>query len=220
MLSRTGNASVRTTEHGSRQHDRTSGSGTFRRVPTGERRPGWGPGRAERGENMATTSDDDAATPAANTTGGPINDDTLRKILSVALAAVPMILWIIYVLTAAFADHGPGQPANLDDTWQAVGTGAGTALAAVAGSFLGISVNQSQGQNRSITQDVRQGFQWPQLSISGWATIVYLLGIVIAVIAWLADGDRTTSAPVIVTSLGALAGFGLGALKAATTRTT
>lgn len=136
------------------------------------------------------------------------SDDTLKKLLIGFLVALPMFAWIIFVVAAGKADHA-GTPATVNVQLRLVGVASGTALAAIAGSFLGVKTSQ-----QLTLAEIRQNFS---LSVNGWATVAYFIGLVLAVAIWALDKNRATSADVIQTALATLFGFGLGALKAMTT---
>lgn len=135
-------------------------------------------------------------------------DGTLKRVLLGTLVSLPMIAWLAFIGIAGTADHSAGVPA-IDEQLRLVGVASGTALAAIAGSFLGIRTSQGL-----TLQEIRQNFS---LSVNGWATVVYFVGLVIAAVIWAIDKNRNQAADVIQTSLATLFGFGLGALKAATT---
>ena len=156
----------------------------------------------------------------------PRNYNALVKLIITGfLTFVPMVVWIWFVIAAGATDHSESVPPDMNDQVKLVGVASGTALAVIAGSFLGISNALGQPNVRGI--DVIQGGWWarmragialPQLSVNAIATLVYFLGIVIAVVIWAFDKNKDYSVDVIQTSLATLVGFGLGALKAATTK--
>ena len=84
----------------------------------------------------------------------------------------------------------------------------GTALATIGGSFLGI---------KPAGTSIRAALRVPNLSVSGWATLAYFLGLLVAIVAFFIDPNRNYAADVVQTALATLGGFALGALKAATT---
>lgn len=147
-------------------------------------------------------------TPVAQEQGG--DDDLLRTALVMALAVVPMVGWVVYVIGAALTTHGENAPADVNSTLVGIGVACGTALAVIAGEFLGIKNEQDLGYATALKH------RWPSLSIAGWATIAYFAGIVVGVVAFALDGDRNNAAEVIKTSLWTLLGFGIGAIKALT----
>lgn len=146
-------------------------------------------------------------------------------VVTSVLVLVPMVAWIWFVVAAGATDHSKAVPADMNDQVKLVGVASGTALSVIAGSFLGISnaLGQLSIQGRDATSGgwwarLRTGVRTPRLSTSAIATIVYFLGIIIAVGIWIFDKNKDYSVDVIQTSLATLVGFGLGALKAATTK--
>lgn len=140
-----------------------------------------------------------------------VNDDNevLKKIITGFLVGLPMLVWLGYVIAAALVDHGPATPPALEDALRLAGVASGAALATIAGSFLGIA--------SVLNERLTTGIRLPNLSANGWATLAYFVGLLIAVGVWIFDPQRAHAADVIQTSLATLIGFGLGALKAATT---
>lgn len=139
-------------------------------------------------------------------------DARLKTFLLGVLVALPMVMWVAYVLIAGLADHSSTEQASVNSTLRLVGVASGSALAVIAGSFLGIKTAQLQ----TLRQAISQRFD---LSINGWAALAYFLGLALAVIIWAIDSNRMQADEVIQTSLATLFGFGIGALKAATTST-
>lgn len=138
------------------------------------------------------------------------DDDKFRSALVLGLAIVPMIGWVVYVLGAALTTHDKGTPADVNSTLVGIGVACGTALAVIAGEFLGIKNEQTLDYRTALTR------RWPNLSVAGWATVAYFAGIVVGVVAFAFDGDRNSAAEVVKTSLWTLLGFGIGAIKALT----
>lgn len=156
--------------------------------------------------------------------GGRSANEWVKLIVTSFLVFVPMVAWIWFVIAAGAVDHSPSNPPNMNDQVKLVGVASGTALSVIAGSFLGISNSLGQMSIQGLDTGpgswwgrVRAGMRLPRLSVSAIATLVYFVGIVIAVVIWAIDKNRDNSVDVIQTSLATLVGFGLGALKAATT---
>ncbi len=139
------------------------------------------------------------------------SDDSLKKVILGFLVSLPMVIWIAFIVIAGLGAHSATMAASVNDTLRLVGVASGTALATIAGSFLGIK----NAQDLSLGEVARRF----SLSINGWATLAYFLGLVIAILIWILDNNRAQSAEVIQTSLATLFGFGIGALKAVTTAT-
>lgn len=138
-----------------------------------------------------------------------LSDDLLKRVILATLVALPMVIWLAFVLAAGFTKHSATQPPELNESLRLAGVASGTALATIAGSFLGIKNAQ--------TLTLRQVTSRFSLSINGWATLAYFVGISIAVLIWIFDKNRAQAAEVIQTSFATLFGFAIGALKAATT---
>lgn len=140
----------------------------------------------------------------------PTADDRLKRALLGVLVALPMAMWVVFVVIAGLADHSSTDPAEVDETLRLVGVASGSALAVIAGSFLGIK-NAS-----GLTVRQAAARRW-DFSINGWAALFYFVGLGLAVLIWALDADRAQADEVIQTALATLFGFGIGALKAATT---
>lgn len=140
----------------------------------------------------------------------PPGDDNawLRRVVLSGLVALPLVGWLVFVLWAGFASHDQDTAADIPQALRLVGAASGTALATIAGSFLGIKPQQV---------GLRAAARMPRLSVSGWATAAYFVGLLVAVVIWALDKNRAYAADVVQTALATLFGFGIGALKAETT---
>lgn len=135
------------------------------------------------------------------------DDDVVRRIGRGLLAFVPMVGWLAFVFVAGLAEHDATTAPDFPEQLRLVGVASGTALATIAGAFLGVDPQTGTRLDR---------LRRPALSISGWATVLYFFGLVAAIVIWAVDDQRAYSAEVIQTSLATLFGFGIGALKAQT----
>lgn len=152
-----------------------------------------------------------SGTPESNTPNpAPVvprtnDDDAARKVLTAALALIPLVLWLVYVIASIAADHSADESGAVDDWLKPFGVGSGVALATIAGAWLGFKPETGV----TLMQRVR-------LSWAGWATVAYFTSLIVAAVAFGLDTNRDNSAELVKTALATLFGFGLGALKAVT----
>ena len=140
---------------------------------------------------------------------GDLSDERLKKAILAILVALPMVIWLVFVIIAGSATHSASKPPKVNEALRLAGVASGTALATIAGSFLGIK----NAQGLTLSEVGRR----VNLSINGWATLAYFVGLAAAVAIWVFDKNRAQAAEVIQTAFASLFGFAIGALKAATT---
>lgn len=139
------------------------------------------------------------------------DDELVRRVLRGSLAVIPLIGWLVFVLLSGLAPHDQETPPDIPEALRLVGAASGTALAAIAGAFLGI---------KPLEISFAAAVRLPNLTLNAWASIAYFLGLVVALVVWAVDPNRGYAADVVQTALATLFGFGVGALKAATTSST
>ena len=147
-------------------------------------------------------------------------NDKIRKVILALLAVIPMVAWVAYILVANATPHSATKPADVPAYWIFAGVASGTALATIAGDFLGVDINNNgrlatlPGRDRIWAILKALWSQLKAISAGAWATIVYLVGILIAVAFFVADDDKSNAAEVLKNAWPTLLGFGLGALRA------